>query len=569
VHGESHIGVLPRGTVTFLLTDIEGSTRQWQENPESMKAAIERHDDLLSAVIHEHNGTVLKERGEGDSVFAVFARASDAVAAACSIQRSLKAETWPGHLTISVRIAIHTGEAQDESARDYRGTVVNRCARLRALAHGGQVLLSSTVRELTRDRLPTGVSLRDLGEHQLRDLDRPERVFQVVDAALAVERPARPIARLRPWQLAIGFAALLAAAATAVVIYFSIARGPATASIITTVAGTGIAGFSADGAKAVLTELDHPGAIAVDDAGNLYLVDANRVRKVAPDGLVSTVAGTGVAAYAGDGGPATLAQLNAPQGLAVGTNGDLFIADTVNNAVRKVDSRTGKISTIAGTGAPGFSGDLGPATAARLQSPTGVALGFGGQIFIADTLNNRIRRIGSDGTITTVAGTGQAGYAYDGVPAGTAPIKFPQSLAIDGVGNLYFVDAGNDRIRKVDLSGNMYTVAGTGDRGFSGNGLATSAKLNLAIGPLSAVGQALALDSQGNLYVADSGNNLLRKVALSGIISSVAGTGQPSSGKDGVPAASAALNQPLGAAVDSTGRLYIADTGNNRILIVR
>ncbi len=212
----SRVADLPRGTVTFLLTDIEASTRRWQEDPAAMKVAIERHDQLLALGIEEHGGTVLKERGEGDSFFAVFARASDAVAAACFIQRALYAETWPGELAIRVRMAIHTGEAHEESAYDYRGVAVNRCARLRALAHGGQVLLSSSVRELARDSLPAGITLRDLGEHQLRDLDRPERVFQVVDPALPAATPAvrRPWIQRRRWPLAgaIGAAVIVASA---------------------------------------------------------------------------------------------------------------------------------------------------------------------------------------------------------------------------------------------------------------------------------------------------------------------------------------------------------------------
>jgi predicted ATPase/class 3 adenylate cyclase/DNA-binding CsgD family transcriptional regulator len=178
---------LPRGTVTFLLTDIEGSTRLWQSHPDAMGKSIRRHDDVVGSAIEQNHGVVLKDRGEGDSFFAVFARASNAVAAACSIQRALLREDWPNDLSILVRIAIHTGEAQEESAPDYRGTVVNRCARLRALARGGQVVLSSSVRELVRDNLPAAVSLKDLGEQPLRDLERPEHVFQILDSTLPAD----------------------------------------------------------------------------------------------------------------------------------------------------------------------------------------------------------------------------------------------------------------------------------------------------------------------------------------------------------------------------------------------
>src|SRR5713226_3519666 len=238
----SRVADLPKGTVTFLLTDIEASTRRWQEDPAAMKVAIERHDQLLAAGIEEHGGTVLKERGEGDSFFAVFARASDAVAAACSIQRALYEEPWPGHLAIRVRMAMHAGEAHEESACDYRGTAVNRCARLRALAQGGQVLLSSSVRERARDSLPAGITLRDLGEHQLRDLDRPEHVFQVIDPALPMPAPPVRPRRIRPRVWAVIVA--LAAAVLVTVVITALPRGGAVTPDINQVAEIGADGRS-------------------------------------------------------------------------------------------------------------------------------------------------------------------------------------------------------------------------------------------------------------------------------------------------------------------------------------
>jgi class 3 adenylate cyclase/tetratricopeptide (TPR) repeat protein len=170
-----------------MLTDIEGSTRLWQANPEAMARAMRRHDEVVGSSIERNHGAVLKDRGEGDSFFAVFARASDSVSAACKIQRLLHHLRWPKGLVLQVRIAIHTGEAEEESEQDYRGPVVNRCARLRALARGGQTLLSSSVHELARDRLPADVSVKDLGEHQLRDFKRREHVFLLVDRALPTD----------------------------------------------------------------------------------------------------------------------------------------------------------------------------------------------------------------------------------------------------------------------------------------------------------------------------------------------------------------------------------------------
>jgi class 3 adenylate cyclase len=179
---------LPTGTVTFLFTDIEGSTRLWEQHPEAMEAALARHDALAATVIQQHDGILVKHRGEGDSLFAVFARAADAVTGAAMLQQVLNAEPWPAETPLRVRMALHTGDAALRE-RDYFGAAVNRCARLRAVAHGGQLLLSAATQELVRDSLPEGVSFRDLGEHRLRDLARPERVFQLLHPDLPADFP--------------------------------------------------------------------------------------------------------------------------------------------------------------------------------------------------------------------------------------------------------------------------------------------------------------------------------------------------------------------------------------------
>jgi class 3 adenylate cyclase len=185
---------LPTGTVTFLFTDIEGSTRLWEQHPEAMEAALIRHDELAARIIQQHEGSLVKHRGEGDSLFAVFARAADAVAAALTLQQVLRAEPWPateGHpegMPLQVRVALHTGDAAFRDG-DYFGAAVNRCARLRAVAHGGQILLSSATQELVRDALPEEIRFQDLGEHRLRDLARPERVFQLLHPDLPADFP--------------------------------------------------------------------------------------------------------------------------------------------------------------------------------------------------------------------------------------------------------------------------------------------------------------------------------------------------------------------------------------------
>ena len=264
----------------------------------------------------------------------------------------------------------------------------------------------------------------------------------------------------------------------------------------------------------------------VDSSGNLFIADTNndRIRKVDTSGNIITVAGTGTFAFGGDGGLATSAQLVFPPGVALDSSGNLFIADNGNHRIRKVDS-SGNISTVAGTGATaalsgGFSGDGGPATSAQLLFPTGVVVDPSGNLFIADNDNHRIRKVDTSGNISTVAGTGTAGFSGDGGPATNAQLKFPFGVALDSSGNLFIGDGNNHRIRNVDTSGNIITVAGTGTAGFSGDGgPATSAQLH------TAAGVAIAIDSSGNLFVADNGNNRIRKVEAVEAAAPVPGVG--------------------------------------------
>jgi cysteine-rich repeat protein len=312
-------------------------------------------------------------------------------------------------------------------------------------------------------------------------------------------------------------------------------------------------------ANATKVGLASPLAVAVDRRGNLYIVDTNnsRIRRVDATGVVTTAAGTGTDGYSGDGGPATSAQLSQPASVTVDGLGNLFIADTKNQRIRRVDG-TGVITTVAGTGTFGFSGDAGAATTAQLNYPSGVAVDGLGNLYIADRANNRIRQVDTAGVITTIAGTGVSGSGGDGGLATNGQLSAPQGVAIDGLGNFYVADVSNQRIRRVDANGIITTVAGTGVPGFtSDGGAATSAQLFEPYG--------VAVDSLGNLYIADRNNQRVRRVDAMGIITTRAGSGTAGFGGDGAAATSGLLDGPTGVAVDGLGNLYIADQQNHRI----
>jgi trimeric autotransporter adhesin len=342
---------------------------------------------------------------------------------------------------------------------------------------------------------------------------------------------------------------------------------PTTAGIISTVAGKGKCRFSGDGGLATEAQLSMPDGVAVDSAGNLYITDSynNRIRKITAAGIISTVAGNGTQGYSGDGGLATEAQLYGPSGVAVDSAGNLYIADHVIDRIRKV-TIAGMISTVVGNGTGGFSGDGDLATAARLFLPTGVAVDSADNLYIADTGNNRIRKVTTAGIISTVAGNGTPGSSGDGGLATAAQLDGPSGVAVDSAGNLYIADQGNvaigdpgsQRIRKVTTAGIISTVAGNGTRGFSGDG-------GLATAAQLNLPSGVVVDSEGNLYIADQGNSRIRKVTTAGIISTVAGKGTWGFSGDGGLATAARLFGPNGVAVDSAGNLYIADYLDCRI----
>ena len=397
---------------------------------------------------------------------------------------------------------------------------------------------------------------------------------------------------------------------------------------MTIIGGTGRQGFSGDGGPATSAQMSYPWGIAVDAAGNVYFTDrdSNYIRRIAVNGTIGVFAGSSTAGFAGDGLPAASALFSGPSGLAFDAAGNLYVADTGNQRIRKI-AANGVVSTVAGSGDQGYTNDGAPALSADLNSPEGVALDAAGNLYIADTQNQRIREVTRDGNIATVAGTGFPGYSGDNGPAASATMFLPTDVAVDKTGNLYIADLGSSRIRKVaggiittiagsdsgtmptdgqagvsirfngptgvavDAAGNVYftegsigsgsglgdgdyrvwkltpgdivtTAAGDGWKSFGGDG-----------GP-AAVAQVdnpggMAFDSAGNLYVADAGNNRIREISPAGVITTVAGTGVAGFSGDFGPALSAQLNQPTGIAVDGNGVLYIADTGNNRVRVVR
>ncbi len=328
---------------------------------------------------------------------------------------------------------------------------------------------------------------------------------------------------------------------------------------VTTVAGNGTSGYSGDGGAAIAAQLNNPCTVAVDGSGNIYIADQlnNRVRMVAPDGTVSTVAGSGTAGFAGDGSAATSAQLNHPCGVALDSSGNLYIADSANHVIRKRVT-SGTLSTVAGNATAGYAGDGAAATDASLNTPIGLAVDATGNLYIADTLNHRVRKLATDGKITTVAGNGFEGRAGDGSAATSASLTGPQAVALDAAGNLYIADTSNAVVRKVAADGTITTVAGTGIKGHSGDGgPATQAALNYPKG--------LAVDGTGNLYIADSFNSRIRVVAATGVITTVAGNGTFGDSGDGGPATSAQLRFPSGLALDAAGNLHVADSQNSRI----
>jgi uncharacterized protein (TIGR03437 family) len=352
----------------------------------------------------------------------------------------------------------------------------------------------------------------------------------------------------------------LTGAFSAATLFVSVCAAQAPSFNISNVAGNGTAGFAGDGGAASSAQLNVPFSVTVSGS-NLYIADQanNRIRLIS-GGNISTVAGTGTSGSAGDGSKAINALMASPTAVALDKSGNLFISDTVNSEVREVIG--GVISDFAGTaGTPGYTGDGALANVAEIDYPSGIVVDSAGNIYFADTLNNRIRQVTTDGNIHTFAGNGDVGFAGDGGPAISASLSNPVALAIDAAGNLYIADDVNNRIREVTTDGNIHTIAGSNSLGgYSGDGgLATNAMLNHPRG--------VAVDAAGNVYIADSFNQRIRVVLPSGIIYTVAGLGVQGYGGDGGPALLAEFNFPTGVAV-SGANVYVVDSANSAVRLL-
>ena len=330
---------------------------------------------------------------------------------------------------------------------------------------------------------------------------------------------------------------------------------------IQTIAGTGDGGYSGDGGPATAATLREPFMCAFDPAGNLLFCESRNycVRRIdAQTGIVTTLVGTGEAGYTGDGGPAAQAQLNEPYSLTVDTNGDIYIVDRLNVVVRKVDAATGIISTVAGTGEIGYGGDGGPGTLAQMREPNDCFLDGRGGLLIADIQDQRIRRLDlGTGIITTFAGNGEKVRGGDGLPAAQASILGARAVCMDGSGNTYIAEREGNGVRKVDHNGIMSTIAGTGERGYDGDG-------GPAIAAAWGAPKAIRCDAAGNIIVVDTENHAIRKIDAEGIVTTIAG-GHLGGDGDGGPATAAGLERPHGCGIGPDGTLYIADSNNHRV----
>ncbi|MGZ3863279.1 MAG: NHL domain-containing protein [Bacteroidia bacterium] len=331
--------------------------------------------------------------------------------------------------------------------------------------------------------------------------------------------------------------------------------------IIRTFAGTGVGSYTGDGGLAINATFSEPQGVMLDDTGNVYIVDEddNVIRKISSLGMINTIIGSGLAGFSGDGGPAKFAKLTSPGGCAIDRKGNIYIADSYNHAIRKVN-RSGIISTVAGHGTVGgYGGDGANGTSAYLNFPEMVAVDRIGNVYITDASNDRIRKLDTNGIITTIAGNGTPAYSGDGGLAINATLNYPMGIVVDTTsGVIYFSDANNNVVRKIDTNGIITTIAGNGLAGYSGNGgPATTAKLNNP--------QGITIDTAGTIYVSDGGNNVVRKIDTAGIIVTYAGTCVAGYSGDGGPAIFGKIFNPPGITVDVTGNLYIAEYYNARV----
>lgn len=334
---------------------------------------------------------------------------------------------------------------------------------------------------------------------------------------------------------------------------------------IQTFVGTGERGYAGDGGPATGALLSEPFMCAFDPQGNLFVAEATNhcIRRVdQATGVITTVAGTGSEGYSGDGGLAVQATFNQPYSLQIDGNGDIYIVDRLNAVVRKVDAASGTLTTVAGTGKQGYGGDGGSGTAAQLREPNDCFLDGRGGLLIADVQDQRIRRLDlATGIINTFAGNGRKERTGDGGPAIEAGILGARAVCQDGAGNTYICEREGNGVRMVDLQGAMSTVAGTGDGGYTGDG-------GPAIAATWGAPKAIRCDHQGNLLVVDTENHAIRKIdAASRVVTTIVGGHKGGEG-DGGDAVNAGMDRPHGADVDAQGNIYVADSNNHRVRVV-
>jgi hypothetical protein len=330
--------------------------------------------------------------------------------------------------------------------------------------------------------------------------------------------------------------------------------------IITTIAGNGQGGYSGDNGPALSAQIGNAGGMCFDNKGNFYIVQGatqNRIRIIDPFGIIRTFAGTGAQGFLGDNGPANNAQLNFPVDVACDSKGNIYIADGSNNRIRKVDTG-GFITTFAGNGVSGYSGDNGAAIAASLHTPYGLSFDKHDNLYFADYNNHVVRKVGTTGVITTIAGTGALGFSGDNGPAVNAKLFSPTDVVVDSMGIIYIGDFQNNRVRKIDASGTITTIGGNGNGIYNGDSIpAITASISV---------WSLVIDKHDNLYIADKSHARIRKINLiNGIITTVAGNGTPGFSGDNALATAAQLNYPEFLTVDKCGDLYISEVQNKRV----
>lgn len=352
----------------------------------------------------------------------------------------------------------------------------------------------------------------------------------------------------------------------AIVLAFYCAAASASDWTISTFAGTGVRGGSGDGGPATAATIDNPFGLVRGPDGALWFCEytGQRIRRVAPDGTISTVAGSGAKGYSGDGGPALKATFNLPHELRFDAAGNYYIADMTNHAIRRVDAKTGIITTFAGTGKAGYSGDGGPASGAELKQPHSIQFDPAGDLFICDIGNNVIRKVDmKTGRISTFAGTGKPGDTPDGASLAGTPLKGPRSMDFDAAGNMWIVTREGNQVLKLDVkAGKYHLIAGTGKKGFTGNGgPAREATLS---GP-----KGIAIDAAGNAWLADTESHSVRMVnAATGKLELIAGTGEKGDGPDGDPL-KCQMARLHGIMVDKDGSVFIGDSETHRVRVLR